>query len=325
MSINHAILGMLSCKPLTGYDLKKIMQKSSFMYWSGNSNQIYKALIELNNEGYVTNETQHQDGSPSKKIYTITNDGLIELKRWSLTLPETPETKKSFLIQLAWTWQSNNLELNKLLDQYEQEVKGRLLTEQRKSDGEIFSPNRTSRENVIWDLIYENVVDVYEQELSWINRVRKTIEQYDDLDYPIADKLTQNYSKEEETMNFEIIDKNTRRYVLLGTNGNKIRTEQDALELISICAKNETSLLLITGERLSDDFFRLGTGLAGAVMQKFTMYGIRVAIVLEQGHAKGKFKDYLTESNRGKTFNAYPSIADAESWLLKTKDRMEVR
>ena len=141
MSINHAILGMLSHQPMTGYDLKKIMQDSPFMYWSGNNNQIYKALLELNAEGFVTSETQHQDGSPSKKIYTITEDGLAELRLWTLTAPEAPEIKKAFLVQLAWTWQLSNAELAKLLDQYEQVVRGELLIERAK-----ISPNRTPRE-----------------------------------------------------------------------------------------------------------------------------------------------------------------------------------
>ncbi|MCG1013246.1 PadR family transcriptional regulator [Tepidanaerobacter sp. GT38] len=72
MSISLAILGLLSYKPMSGYDLKKIIQDSSFMYWSGNNNQIYKALSELRDKGFVTNEVIHQDGAPTKKIYKIT-------------------------------------------------------------------------------------------------------------------------------------------------------------------------------------------------------------------------------------------------------------
>ena len=47
MSIKLAILGMLSWKSSTGYELKKIFEDSSFMYWSGNNNQIYKALLNV--------------------------------------------------------------------------------------------------------------------------------------------------------------------------------------------------------------------------------------------------------------------------------------
>ena len=119
MSIKYAILGLLSWRSSTGYELKKFFEESSTMYWSGNNNQIYKALVQLSEEGFVTNETQHQEGSPSKKIYTITDDGLSELKDWVISFPEAPEFKKSFLVQLAWADQLNSEELNMLLSNYE--------------------------------------------------------------------------------------------------------------------------------------------------------------------------------------------------------------
>nr|WP_242835134.1 PadR family transcriptional regulator [Clostridium sartagoforme] len=67
MSIKLAILGILSWKPSTGYELKKIFEESSFLYWSGNNNQIYKSLIKMEDEHLVTSEIIHQDNSPSKK------------------------------------------------------------------------------------------------------------------------------------------------------------------------------------------------------------------------------------------------------------------
>ncbi len=102
MTIEYAILGILSLRPMTGYDLKKVMQESQFMHWSGNNNQIYKALLELLEQEYVENEVQHQDGAPSKKLYTITQKGREELAEWSASAPEIPECKKPFLTQLAF-------------------------------------------------------------------------------------------------------------------------------------------------------------------------------------------------------------------------------
>ncbi|MCT8978448.1 PadR family transcriptional regulator, partial [Clostridium sp. CX1] len=114
MSIKFAILGILSSKASTGYELKKIFEESSFLYWSGNNNQIYKALIKMQEEDLVTSEVIHQDSSPSKKIYTITEEGLKELKEWIMSSPEAPEIKKTFLIQLAWSDMLNTQELNQL-------------------------------------------------------------------------------------------------------------------------------------------------------------------------------------------------------------------
>ncbi|WP_106768819.1 DUF4180 domain-containing protein [Paenibacillus faecalis] len=322
MSINHAILGMLSYKPMTGYDLKKIIQASSFMYWSGNNNQIYKALLELHNEGLVTNEIYHQDSSPSKKIYTITNDGLQELKRWTLSESEIPEIKKPFLIQLAWTDQLSNREIDELLIRYEQTIKELVATEQERNRKGAFMPNRTPRESAIWNLIYENILSSYTNELEWINRVRQALHQFDDSDYGKKKENVQSMltnTKEEDEMTYKVIEKNNQKYILLEAGGKPLQTEQDGLELISLCAVNGTNLLLIQGERLSADFMKLSTGVAGAILHKFTTYNIKAVVVMDSKNVKGRFKEFLSESNKGNMFRAYSDYAKAENWLLDHK------
>ncbi|RPI32756.1 MAG: DUF4180 domain-containing protein, partial [Chloroflexota bacterium] len=42
MDIKFAILGYLSWRPFSGYDLKKLFADSAAFYWSGNNNQIYR-------------------------------------------------------------------------------------------------------------------------------------------------------------------------------------------------------------------------------------------------------------------------------------------
>ena len=173
MSIKYAILGLLSWKPSTGYDLKKVFEESSIMYWSGNNNQIYKALIQLLDEGLVTNEVLHQESTPSKKLYTVTSEGNAALKEWVLSTPELPEFKNTFLVQLAWAEQLNSEELDDLLSRYENEVNIQLLMQQEKARRGIDSPKRTIRELYLWDMITENIISSYKNELDWIRKVRK--------------------------------------------------------------------------------------------------------------------------------------------------------
>jgi PadR family transcriptional regulator, regulatory protein AphA len=173
MSLNHAILGILSRRPLTGYDLKKIMQDSAYMPWSGNNNQIYKALVELLERGYLTNEIQHQDGAPSKKSYTITEQGLAELKRWTLTEPEPPEFRKVFLIRLASSGQLSDEELGGLLSRYEVELRSMLLYQEEKHQRETAGTQEDgARHTLIHHMIHANVMDFYRQELSWMQEMR---------------------------------------------------------------------------------------------------------------------------------------------------------
>jgi len=302
MSIDYAILGILSSKSLTGYDLKKIIQESPFMYWSGNNNQIYRSLVKLHDSGFVTNEVHHQESSPSKKIYTITKEGIAELKAWVLSSPEPPEFKKMFLIQLAWSDQLNSEELNKLLTEYENEIRMQILLQKEKRCRGIYSPDRTSREKYLWDMIYGNILSSYKNELNWIQKLRN--------------KLISNI-EETGKMDYELIEKNNKKYLKYLSGETQLCSEQDALNLITDCFENDTSLLMFHTEALSDDFFKLKTGLAGQVLQKLINYHIRVAVILTDKHkVKGKFKELLHESNKGKDFRVFDDIVEAEKWLL---------
>lgn len=302
MSIKYAILGLLSFKPLTGYDIKKIIQDSPFMHWSGNNNQIYKSLVELLDEGFVTGEVRHQEGSPSKKIYTITKEGLDELKERSLLPPEPPEFKKTFLVQLAWADQLNTDELNALLLQYEYEIKMQIVLQQEMGRRGIFSPDRTSREKFIWNMIYQNIIFSYENELEWVKKLRTELF---------------NHNEEVNTMNYAVIEKNGRKYIECASAETPIRNEQNALDLIAACFENNINLLMLHVEALADDFFKLRTGLAGNILQKFINYHIKVSVVVTDNQkVKGKFKEFSNESNKGNSFRVFDSKNEAENWLL---------
>lgn len=175
MSIQYAILGFLSWKPSTGYDLKKLFEESTFMYWSGNNNQIYKSLLMLQEEGLVQNETFHQDGAPSKKVYTITEQGVAKLKSWIVSSPEVPEYKKPFLVRLAWSDLLTEEELMNLLADYENEIQLQLVMHQEKKRRGIPSPNRSPREILMWNMITDNMISSYQNELDWIRTTAKEL------------------------------------------------------------------------------------------------------------------------------------------------------
>ena len=175
MSIHYAVLGILSYRPMSGYDLKKIMQDAPFLPWSGNNNQIYKTLVELLDAGFVTNEVQHQESSPSKKIYTITEAGAAELRRLGGAEPEPPEFRKLFLVQLAWANALSDEEVASLLDKYEAELDAQLQLHEEQHRREGFVPRRNAREIVVWNAIHENVMEFYRNERRWVERLRDAL------------------------------------------------------------------------------------------------------------------------------------------------------
>ena len=176
MSIEYAILGLLSWKPLSGYELKKIIAESDVYYWSGNNNQIYNSLIALHKDGMVTQEVQYQESLPVKKRYTITEKGRAALREWVRSAPELHETRHPFLVQLAWADVLSEDELDALLAQYEEEIAIRLRMHETRSGVRITEgPNRTPRERFLWEQIIEHQVATYRHELEWVSSLRANL------------------------------------------------------------------------------------------------------------------------------------------------------
>ncbi|HYE11879.1 MAG TPA: DUF4180 domain-containing protein [Patescibacteria group bacterium] len=323
MSINYAILGILSYKSMTGYDLKKIIQESSFMHWSGNNNQIYKALTELLNRGLVTNVVKHQESSPTKKIYTITGEGLAALKEWVLSPAEPSEIKKPFLVQLAWSKQLNTSELNMLLDGYENQVKIQLLMEQSNQHDTDFLLDRTALETTIWSFINDNIRRTYENELRWIQDLRSaiaTIPNENDVFENANMKVTHQEEKSDGIMKYSLKSNNQISYVHFDNSETKLETERNILDIITALAENNTQFVLFDSETLSKDFLELKKGLVGTMLQKFTMYHIKSAIVIkDKSSLKSKFRDSVVESGKHDVLRLFTDIADAEKWFLSLK------
>ena len=88
---------------------------------------------------------------------------------------------------------------------------------------------------------------------------------------------------------------------ILTIDGKTIATEADVLDIIGELYGTGHDTVVIPVARLSPDFFRLSTGLAGAVLQKFTDYQLRVAIVGDISAYTEKsapLRDFVRESNR---------------------------
>ncbi len=175
MDIQFTILGLLDWRPLSGYDLKKIIADSDLFYWSGNNNQIYNSLVSLHKAGLVSVETFIQENLPARKVYTITPDGQAELRKWLLSEPELAEIREPFLIQLAWADQLHGDELDALLARYADEMTTQVRMRKNRITRPHASPSRTPRERLLWARIEEHQLHHFEQELDWVNQLRQEL------------------------------------------------------------------------------------------------------------------------------------------------------
>lgn len=70
------VLGLLARRPMTGYEIQRILQLSRTEQWAGIlPGSVYHALKKLASEGLVVLHTTQQTGNRSKAIYAITPAG----------------------------------------------------------------------------------------------------------------------------------------------------------------------------------------------------------------------------------------------------------
>lgn len=82
MSLEKGILGYLSMKPLTGYDIHKLFNMSVGYFWPADQAQIYRCLKSLLKDGLVEQAAQRKNDR--RKEYAITDKGREALHAWLL-------------------------------------------------------------------------------------------------------------------------------------------------------------------------------------------------------------------------------------------------
>ncbi len=94
-----------------------------------------------------------------------------------------------------------------------------------------------------------------------------------------------------------------------------ISEPQDVLDLMGDAVSENCSRMIVQERNLNPDFFRLQTGLAGEILQKFSNYSFKLAIIGDFEKYKSKnLQDFMRESNKG---NRIFFVSTHEEALMK--------
>jgi PadR family transcriptional regulator, regulatory protein AphA len=115
MSLKHAILGFLSYKSLSGYELKKAFDRSVSHFWPADQSQIYRTLKELHQEKLITRQIIPHKERLDVKVYAIAEAGQIELRQWLSTPLPPADTRDPFLVQLYFGFLLQDVQVGQLL------------------------------------------------------------------------------------------------------------------------------------------------------------------------------------------------------------------
>jgi len=112
-----------------------------------------------------------------------------------------------------------------------------------------------------------------------------------------------------ETESFIIAELSDESFIITET--------QDAVDLLAESSVVNCSRIIVRENNLHPDFFKLHTRLAGDILQKFSNYRVRLAIVGDFSKYKSKsLRDFIRESNKGNNIFFAKNMNDALGKLI---------
>jgi DNA-binding PadR family transcriptional regulator len=100
MSLAHALLTSLTEKASSGYDLARRFDKSIGFFWRATHQQIYRELARMEKSGWIASQAAPDGGRTRKKLYTVHEAGLDELRRWVLEPAPMIELRDELMVRL---------------------------------------------------------------------------------------------------------------------------------------------------------------------------------------------------------------------------------
>lgn len=181
--LKHILLGFLNYRPMTGYELKSIMDESTMHFWHAYHSQIYTTLRKLEDEGLVTSEMETGDDKLNRRTYTITEAGRADLREWLNTpLHEVVPVKEDLLVRMFFSGERDKqavideLRVQRLLHQRTL-AEYRNLTEETMLEIIPKDKERAKQHLPFWESTLRFGIQYEELYLQWIDETIRILEE----------------------------------------------------------------------------------------------------------------------------------------------------
>ena len=119
-------------------------------------------------------------------------------------------------------------------------------------------------------------------------------------------------------MRIELTDINGTCIAELISDSIVISNSQDALDIMADCSYQGARRIIVREINVTPDFFDLKTGIAGEILQKFSTYDTKLAIVGDFSKYSSKsLRDFIYESNKIGRISFVANINLAKEALVK--------
>ncbi len=166
---HYAVLGMLSIAPMSGYEIRQVMQQSTANFWSESDGQLYPTLNKLTTLKLVLCKTD-KTSAREKKVYHLTTKGRTELKQWLAQEPETHIVRNEFMLKLFFGANvSPKISLEHIQAHRYQTKK--MLSTLAETNKQLVHEHKDSSHLPFWQMSIEYGIAIAEAKLKWCDKV----------------------------------------------------------------------------------------------------------------------------------------------------------
>jgi DNA-binding PadR family transcriptional regulator len=172
MSLKMSILGLVSYKEMTGYDIYKLFDGSLKFFFSAQQSQIYRELNELEKSGFVSVRREEQESRPTRKLYSVTEQGEEELFEWLVDCDEEPHfaQRLPYMTKVFFAAKIPDEELLKSIKRFKELAiakRTRLENAYANSENLLNAYNVSKNDFFYWELTVDYGLRIFTMYIEW--------------------------------------------------------------------------------------------------------------------------------------------------------------
>mgnify|MGYP001682425475 FL=1 len=169
MRLRHAILGLLSHQPQSGYDLSRAFNSSVVYFWYADQSQIYRTLDRLEADGAISTQVIPQSGRPDRRVHSLTESGRAELDAWLMSPLEPNTVKDPLLARVFFAARLGHERVDAFLSEAEERFR-RELEELEAIDIDVVDLDTAMKAAVL-----RYGIDGTKTQLEWVRQTRRAV------------------------------------------------------------------------------------------------------------------------------------------------------
>ncbi len=166
-AVTWAVLGLIALEPRSGYDVKRVIDRSVRHFWAASYGQIYPELRRLEEAAWIEGDDAPRGGR-SRRVYRITAEGRRALQEWLYGHDTRVELRDESLLRLFFADTLPHDGALALLRGRREGYRGMLAYLRSLDDGPGSDPPFV-------DLVYRWGIDYCEWGIEWCDRQERRL------------------------------------------------------------------------------------------------------------------------------------------------------